>query len=72
MNTPDKAYFLARVSRDMDEDLGALNLSPREAPAGGFREAKPELAQEARAFLLQPSIVRGTFAYWARKCGIQP
>jgi L-fuculose-phosphate aldolase len=35
--------------------------------AGGFKEVKPELAEEARAFLLQPSIVRGTFAYWARR-----
>ncbi len=26
-----------------------------------------ELAEEARAFLLQPAIVRGTFAYWARR-----
>jgi L-fuculose-phosphate aldolase len=37
--------------------------------AGGYREVKPELAAEARDFLLQPSIVRGTFAYWARRCG---
>jgi L-fuculose-phosphate aldolase len=37
--------------------------------AGGFKEVKPELAEEARDFLLQPSIVRGTFAYWARRCG---
>jgi len=37
--------------------------------AGGYREVKPELAAEAREFLLQPSIVRGTFAYWARRCG---
>jgi L-fuculose-phosphate aldolase len=37
--------------------------------AGGFKEVKPELAEEAREFLLQPSIVRGTFAYWARRCG---
>jgi L-fuculose-phosphate aldolase len=37
--------------------------------AGGFKEVKPELAKEARDFLLQPSIVRGTFAYWARRCG---
>ena len=37
--------------------------------AGGCREVKPELAAEARDFLLQPSIVRGTFAYWARRCG---
>jgi L-fuculose-phosphate aldolase len=37
--------------------------------AGGFKEVKPELAEEARDFLLQRSIVRGTFAYWARRCG---
>ncbi|MGD9953283.1 MAG: aldolase [Burkholderiales bacterium] len=37
------------------------------AAAGGVKEVKPELAQEARDFLLQPSIVRGTFAYWARR-----
>jgi L-fuculose-phosphate aldolase len=37
--------------------------------AGGYREVQPELAAEAREFLLQPSIVRGTFAYWARRCG---
>jgi len=37
--------------------------------AGGFKEVKPELAEEARDFLLQPSIVRGTFAYWSRRCG---
>jgi L-fuculose-phosphate aldolase len=36
--------------------------------AGGFKEVKPELAEEARDFLLQRSIVRGTFAYWARRC----
>ena len=35
--------------------------------AGGFKEVKPGLAAEARDFLLQPSIVRGTFAYWARR-----
>ena len=35
--------------------------------AGGFKEVKSELAEEAREFLLQPSIVRGTFAYWARR-----
>jgi L-fuculose-phosphate aldolase len=35
--------------------------------AGGFKEVRAELAEEARAFLLQPSIVRGTFAYWARR-----
>jgi L-fuculose-phosphate aldolase len=35
--------------------------------AGGFKEVQSALAEEARDFLLQPSIVRGTFAYWARK-----
>ena len=35
--------------------------------AGGYREVKPELAAEARDFLLQPSIVNATFAYWARR-----
>lgn len=39
--------------------------------AGGVKEVKPELAAEAREFLLQPSIVRGTFAYWARRAGRQ-
>lgn len=39
------------------------------AAAGGVKEVKPELAQEARDFLLQPSIVRGTFAYWSRRAG---
>lgn len=37
------------------------------AAAGGVKELKPELAQEARDFLLQKSIVRGTFAYWSRR-----
>lgn len=39
------------------------------ASAGGVKEVKPELAREARDFLLQPSIVRGTFAYWSRRAG---
>ena len=128
MNTPDKAHFLERVSREMDEDPGVLDPPPREAlaaccrilareghesglagqvtavgekpgswwtlkfglgfeeatdlavfferaarmqiramAAGGFKEVKPALAEEARVFLLQPSIVRGTFAYRARR-----
>ena len=45
----------------------AARMQLRAMAAGGFREVKPELAEEARAFLLQPSIVRGTFAYWARR-----
>jgi L-fuculose-phosphate aldolase len=39
------------------------------AAAGGVKEVKPELAREARDFLLQRSIVRGTFAYWSRRTG---
>jgi L-fuculose-phosphate aldolase len=45
----------------------AARMQLRAMAAGGFREVKPELAEEARQFLLQPSIVRGTFAYWARR-----
>jgi len=45
----------------------AARMQIRAMAAGGFKEVKPELAEEARQFLLQPSIVRGTFAYWARR-----
>jgi L-fuculose-phosphate aldolase len=45
----------------------AARMQLRAMAAGGFREVKPELAAEARDFLLQPSIVRGTFAYWLRR-----
>jgi len=45
----------------------AARMQLRAMSAGGFKEVKRELAEEARRFLLQPSIVRGTFAYWARK-----
>jgi L-fuculose-phosphate aldolase len=47
----------------------AARMQLRAMAAGGFKEVKPELAEEAREFLLQPSIVRGTFAYWLRRCG---
>ncbi|HKU48254.1 MAG TPA: aldolase [Burkholderiales bacterium] len=47
----------------------AARMQLRAMAAGGYREVKKELAEEARDFLLQPSIVRGTFAYWARRCG---
>ncbi len=39
----------------------------RAMAAGALQEVKPELAAEAGAFLLKPSIVRATFAYWARR-----
>ena len=44
----------------------AARMQLRAMAAGGYNEVKPELAEEARDFLLQPSIVRATFAYWAR------
>jgi L-fuculose-phosphate aldolase len=45
----------------------AARMQLRAMAAGGLKPVKPELAREARGFLLQPSIVRGTFAYWARR-----
>jgi L-fuculose-phosphate aldolase len=51
------AVFLERAAR----------MQLRAMAAGGYREVKPELAEEARDFLLQPSIVKGTFNYWARR-----
>ena len=45
----------------------AARMQLRAMAAGGFKEVRRELAEEARDFLLQPSIVRGTFAYWARR-----
>ena len=44
----------------------AARMQLRAMAAGGFKEVKPELAEEARRFLLQPSIVGATFRYWAR------
>jgi L-fuculose-phosphate aldolase len=51
------AVFLERAAR----------MQLRAMAAGGYLEVNPELAEEARDFLLQPSIVKGTFNYWARK-----
>jgi L-fuculose-phosphate aldolase len=45
----------------------AARMQLRAMAAGGFKEVEPALADEARAFLLQPSIVRATFAYWLRR-----
>jgi L-fuculose-phosphate aldolase len=44
----------------------AARMQLRAMSAGGFKEVKPQLAAEACEFLLQPSIVRATFAYWSR------
>jgi L-fuculose-phosphate aldolase len=46
----------------------AARMQLRAMAAGGFKEVRPELAAQACAFLLQPSIVRATFAYWSRRC----
>ena len=45
----------------------AARMQLRAMAAGGFKEVEAALAEEARAFLLQPSIVRATFAYWRRR-----
>ena len=45
----------------------AARMQLRAMAAGGFKVVQRELAEEARAFLLQPSIVRATFAYWLRR-----
>ena len=45
----------------------AARMQLRAMAAGGFKEVRKRLAEEARDFLLQPSIVRATFAYWARR-----
>jgi len=45
----------------------AARMQLRAMAAGGFKEVEPTLAEQARAFLLQPSIVRATFAYWLRR-----
>jgi L-fuculose-phosphate aldolase len=47
----------------------AARMQLRAMAAGGFKEVKPELAEEACRFLLQPSIVGATFRYWARTKG---
>ena len=44
----------------------AARMQVRAMAAGGYQEVKPELAEEACRFLLQPSIVGATFRYWAR------
>jgi L-fuculose-phosphate aldolase len=58
----EAAYLAVFFERAARMQLAAM-------AAGGYREVRPELAAEACEFLLQPSIVRGTFAYWARRCG---
>lgn len=45
----------------------AARMQLRAMAAGGYREVEARLAEEARDFLLQPSIVNATFAYWARR-----
>ncbi|MBL8522038.1 MAG: aldolase [Betaproteobacteria bacterium] len=45
----------------------AARMQLRAMAAGGCKEVDHTLAEEACRFLLQPAIVRGTFAYWARR-----
>jgi L-fuculose-phosphate aldolase len=45
----------------------AARMQLRAMAAGGFKEVQAELAEEACRFLLQPSIVKATFAYWGRR-----
>ena len=47
----------------------AARMQLRAMAAGGYKEVRPELAEEARSFLLQSSIVRATYAYWLRRAG---
>jgi len=39
MTEPDKAHFMDRVSREMDEDLGTLERSPRACRSAPWRRA---------------------------------
>jgi L-fuculose-phosphate aldolase len=45
----------------------AARMQLRAMAAGGLKEVKRELAEEACRFLLQRSIVNATFAYWSRR-----
>jgi L-fuculose-phosphate aldolase len=56
----EAAYLAVFFERAARMQLAAM-------AAGGYREVEPRLAEEARAFLLQPAIVNATFAYWARR-----
>ena len=44
----------------------AARMQLRAMAAGGFKEVKPELAEEACRFVLQPAIVGATVDYWTR------
>ncbi len=44
----------------------AARMQLRAMASAAYKEVKPRLAEQARDFLLQPSIVRATFAYWSR------
>lgn len=46
----------------------AARMELRALAAGGIVEPDPALLREAGEFLLKPQIVKGTFAYWARRC----
>jgi L-fuculose-phosphate aldolase len=50
----------------------AARMQLRAMAAGGIVHPDPALMREAGEFLLRPEIVRGTFAYWARRAGPAP
>ena len=85
MQQRDKSYFLDRVGREMDHDLKAPELTAPEALAAACRILAAEghesglagqvtaRGERAGTWWTLPLgcgfIVRGTFAYWARRCG---
>lgn len=49
----------------------AAKIQLRAKILGDLKEVPPELAREAHDYLLQPSIVNGTFDYWCRQVARQ-
>jgi L-fuculose-phosphate aldolase len=57
----EESIYLA-VSMENVAELALLAMS-----AGTIKSVRPDLAQAAHDFLLQPAIVNATFAYWAEE-----
>lgn len=58
----EAVYLNVFAERNARMCLDALAIGP-------LQPVQPSAAREAHDFLLQPSIVNGTFAYWARQAG---
>jgi len=56
----EAVYLTVFAERNARMSLDAL-------AAGGLQAIEPDAAQQAHDFLLQPAIIEGTFAYWARQ-----